>query len=238
MVALGAAVFAAWRRPWRRLRNPTTLRLVVALGVVFAVMNHAFYFAIDALPLGTVAAVEFVGSIALAVVGSRSRRNIAAVAVTVAGVALLADVRLVGSPAGFAWTVANAVLFTVYIVLAHRLARVDDGTTAIDRLAGAMLVAGVVITPLGAGAALPLLGDPAVVAAGVGVGLSSSVIPYVLDQLAMARLPRATYSLFTALLPATAVVVGLVVLRQVPLPLEVHGVAAVVAGVLLHRPAR
>ncbi len=54
----------------------------------------------------------------------------------------------------------------------------------------------------------------------------------------MARLPRATYSLFTALLPATAVVVGLVVLRQVPLPLEVLGVAAVVAGVLLHRPAR
>ena len=73
--------------------------------------------------------------------------------------------------------------------------------------------------------------------AGVGVGISSSVIPYVTDQLAMARLPRSTYSLMVALLPATAVVVGVVVLGQVPGPAELLAVALVIAGVAVHRDA-
>ena len=70
----------------------------------------------------------------------------------------------------------------------------------------------------------------------MGVGVSSSVIPYVADQLALARLPRATYSLLVSLLPATATVIGVVVLAQVPSLREVAGVALVVAGVALHRP--
>jgi len=69
------------------------------------------------------------------------------------------------------------------------------------------------------------------------VGVSSSVIPYVCDQLAMARLPRASFALLLSLLPATAAVVGLVVLRQVPSGVEVAGIALVVVGVALHRPA-
>jgi inner membrane transporter RhtA len=62
------------------------------------------------------------------------------------------------------------------------------------------------------------------------------VIPYVFDQLAMARLPRATYALFVALLPATATVVGVIVLRQLPSPLDLAGIALVMGGVALHRP--
>ena len=71
--------------------------------------------------------------------------------------------------------------------------------------------------------------------AGIGVGVSSSVIPYVSDQLAMARLPRATYALMVSLLPATATVIGVVVLAQVPSMTEAAGVALVIAGVALHR---
>ena len=71
--------------------------------------------------------------------------------------------------------------------------------------------------------------------AGIGVGISSSVIPYVCDQLAMAQLTRAAYALMVALLPATATVIGIVVLGQVPSWVEVTGVALVVAGVGLHR---
>ena len=72
--------------------------------------------------------------------------------------------------------------------------------------------------------------------AGIGVGVSSSVIPYVCDQLAMARLPRATFALMLTLLPATATVVGAVVLAQVPTVAELTGILLVAAGVYLHKP--
>ena len=72
--------------------------------------------------------------------------------------------------------------------------------------------------------------------AGIAVGICSSVIPYVCDQLAMSRLPRATFALLLALLPATATIVALVVLAQVPTARDVSGIALVMAGVALHRP--
>jgi inner membrane transporter RhtA len=74
-------------------------------------------------------------------------------------------------------------------------------------------------------------------AAGLGCrgGISSSVVPYVCDQLAMARLPRSTFALLLALLPPTASVIGILVLAQVPSPAEVIGIALVVAGVAAHR---
>ena len=100
-----------------------------------------------------------------------------------------------------------------------------------------MLVAAVVITPLGGREVVPVLGDPLAIAAGIGVGVSSSVIPYVTDQLAMRRLARATYALMVSLLPATATVIGVVVLAQIPTAAEITGVALVVAGVALHREA-
>jgi len=74
--------------------------------------------------------------------------------------------------------------------------------------------------------------------AGIGVGMSSSVIPYVCDQLAIARLPRATFALMLTLLPATASVVGMVVLAQVPTPVEIGGILLVATGVGVHKPAQ
>ena len=67
------------------------------------------------------------------------------------------------------------------------------------------------------------------------MGVSSSVVPYVCDQLAMTRLPRSTYALLISLLPATATVIGLVVLAQVPSAADLAGVALVVSGVAVHR---
>jgi inner membrane transporter RhtA len=226
-VASAGAAFAIWRRPWRALHG----RLIVALGLVLAVMNACFYIAIDRLPLGTVAAIEFLPVIVLAALGVRSRRNLAALLLAVVGVYALVDVRLDGEPVGVIFAFANAVLFATYIVLAHRVAR----TSAIDGLAAAMLVATVAVTPIGLASAAPALLDPVAIAAGIGVGLASSVIPYVFDQLAMARLSRAAYSLMVALLPATATVIGLVVLAQVPTPAEAAGVALVVLAMALRR---
>jgi inner membrane transporter RhtA len=100
-----------------------------------------------------------------------------------------------------------------------------------------MLIAALVITPIGIGGATPALTDWVALAAGVGVGVSSSVIPYIFDQLAMTRLPRSTYALFVALLPATAVVIGVIVLGQIPGLVEIAAVGLVIAGVLIHRTA-
>lgn len=236
-IASAAAVFAIWRRPWKAFftTTPEVRRLIVALGTVFALMNYSFYIAIDQLPLGTVAAIEFVGPILLAVSGSRTGRNLAAVILAGGGVYLLADVHIEGGAAAFGWAFANAALFTLYIVLAHRISRADNNTSPIDRLGASMIIAGIAITPLGIAGATDALTDPLLLAAGIGVGVSSSVIPYVFDQLAMTRLPRSTYALFVALLPATAVVIGIVVLAQIPTPIEVAAVALVIAGVALHR---
>src|SRR4051794_20922648 len=232
-IAAAALVFALWRRPWRALRD----RAVLAWGAVLAVMNCCFYSAIDRLPLATVAAIEFLPVIALAALGARTRRNAAALALAVPGVYLLTGVRLDGEPLGVALAFANAALFAAYIVLAHRVAS-DPAIPGIDGLAAAMLVALVAVTPLAGWATAPALTDPVALAAGVGVGISSSVVPYVADQLAMARLSRAAYSLMVSLLPATATVVGLVVLAQVPSPADAAGIALVIAGVALHREPR
>src|SRR3954467_5496721 len=137
-IAAAAIVFAAWRRPWRRvdLRD----RTLIAWGAVLAVMNCCFYLAIDRLPLGTVAAIEFLPVIVLAALGARTPRNVLALGLAVGGVWLLTDVRLAGAPLGVALAFANALLFAAYIVLAHRGARhVTIG--GIDGLAGSMLVA-------------------------------------------------------------------------------------------------
>jgi inner membrane transporter RhtA len=149
---------------------------------------------------------------------------------------LLTDVRLAGAPMGFLFAFANAALFALYIVRADKVAK-RPRLSGIDGLAASMLVAAVVITPIGGWQVSPAVGDPIALLAGAGVGLSSSVIPYVTDQLAMARLPRATYATMVALLPALATIIGIVVLAQIPTWSEAGGVAAVIAGVLLHRPA-
>ncbi len=133
---------------------------------------------------------------------------------------------------GFLFAFANCALFMLYIMVGHRIANTEGG---IDRLGAAMLIAAVTATPWGLGGALPAFGHPVLLAAGAGVGVCSSVIPYITDQLAMARLPRATFSLMMALLPTFATVIGAIILRQVPTLQDVVGITLVVLGVALHQ---
>jgi inner membrane transporter RhtA len=237
-IASAAAIFALWRRPWRAYGSLDRegRNLILRWGAVLAVMNACFYESIDRLPLGTVAAIEFLPVVLLAALGARTKRNAVALSLAVAGVYMLTSIQLTGEPLGVAFAVANAILFALYIVLAHRVAQHSE-IEGIDGLAASMLVAAVVVTPLGGWQVVPALTDPVAIAAGIGVGVSSSVIPYVTDQLAMRRLARATYALMVSLLPATATVIGIVVLAQFPTPTEITGVALVAAGVALHREA-
>lgn len=241
-LAGAAVVLAGWRlaaRRWSRSERVRWTRrrvlLAGAFGLVTAGMNIVFYEAIARLPLGTAVAIEFAGPVLVAALGSRSRRDWSALALVVLGVALIADVRLEGSPAGVVFALLAALLWAGYIVLG---ARVSQGSGSagegIDGLAIGFVVAAVVLSPLALTAA-PIAGEPVLLGSALALGVLSSVVPYVLDQVVLRRVGRARFAVLLALLPLTATVVGLVGLAQVPAPLEAVGIAAVVVGVALRR---
>lgn len=236
-IGAAALAFALWTKPWRVLLDASWAqrRLLTALGIVLGLMNSSFYLALDRLPLATVSAIEFLGPVLLAAVGVRTLRNVVAFLAAFGGVGILADVSLTDEPIGFGFAVGNCILFVCYVVLGHRVAQ-EGGAAGISRLGAAMLLALVVVSPIGFDAVVAVWDQPVVIAAGIGVGVCSSVIPYVCDQLAMARLPRATFALMLALLPATATVIGFAVLNQVPTAQELIGVGLVIAGVAAHQP--
>ena len=231
-----AAVLLAWRRPSAAAWRGARLLRAAAFGLATAGMNIAFYEAIARLPLGTAVAVEFCGPVAVAAVASRRPRDIAAVVLAAVGVALIADVRWSGSPSGVLWALAAAALWAAYIVLGKRVAGAGNG---LDDMAVGFAVAAVVLSPLlllpGGGTGLAALVDPVVLLLAVGVGVLSSVVPYVLDQIVLRRVGQARFAVLLALLPATATIVGVIVLAQLPSAGELVGVGLVVAGVALHR---
>jgi inner membrane transporter RhtA len=225
-------VLASWRRPWHTRWTAPRLGLVTAFGLVLAAMNITFYLAIDRLPLGTAVAIEFCGPIAVAALGSRTRRDVGALALATLGVLALADVHLAGSPEGLAFAVAAGVAWAGYIVLGHRMAA-DAGIRPQDGLALGMAIGALGFAPVLAFSAAPAFASAALLAACLAVGVLSSAVPYALEQVAMRRLARARFALLLALLPATAAVVGAVVLGQIPSVAEVAGIALVVAASLV-----
>ncbi|MDX8493538.1 DMT family transporter [Mesorhizobium sp. VK22B] len=235
-IATAALIFAPLTRPWTVFaRADRSARLLLlAFGACLAVMNCSFYLALDRLPISLVAAIEFVGTIGVALVGLRSRRNVAALAIAVAGTLLLIDIKWSSDPVGLFWAFLNGALFVGYIVLGHRIAQTGIG---IAGLGTAMAIAFLVVLPIGFDQALPAFSAPQLLIAAIGVGICSSVIPYICDQLAMARLPRASFALMLSLLPLTATLIGVIVLRQVPSLTGCFGIALVVAGVAMHKPA-
>jgi len=245
-IASAALIFAPITRPWRTFRNaPTGERiLLLSLGACLAVMNSAFYLALDRLPIALVAAIEFAGTIAVALWSLRTGRNCLAFIVTIAGVGLLIDVpsllaaegpALASDLLGLFWAVLNGGLFVLYIILGHKISQ-GGASGGVERLGAAMTAAFLFVMPIGFVQALEAFGAPLLVMAGIGVGVCSSVIPYVCDQLAMSRLPRASYAFMLALLPATATIIGVIVLRQIPAVTDVLGVVLVMIGVAVHKP--
>ncbi len=232
---VAALVLLVWRRPDRTAWRGRRLVLAGCFGLVTGLMNVAFYKAIARLPLGTAVAVEFCGPIAVAALGSRSRRDVAALLLAAIGVVLIADVQLAGSPTGFGLAMLAAAMWAVYIVLGKRVASAGSG---LDDMTVGFAVAAVLLCPLALGTG-PVWGSFTLLALAAGVGVLSTVLPYALDQVVLRRIGRARFAVLLALLPATASVVGFLVLNQVPRPLEAVGVVAVVSAVALRtgRPA-
>lgn len=235
-IASAAAMFALWSNPWRvwTSLDKRSRWLLVMLGACLAVMNSSFYLALERLPMSLVAAIEFVGSIAVALYGLRTGRNLLALGLTAGGVFVLIDVEWSNNPIGLVWAFINGALFVTYIVLGHRISQ-SGAAGGIERLGAAMALAFVFVMPIGVLQALAVFDDPLSIAAGIGVGLCSSVIPYVCDQLAMSRLPREGFALLLALLPASAAIIAAIVLHQIPDTKDMIGIALVMAGVAIHR---
>jgi inner membrane transporter RhtA len=236
-IASAALILAPFTKPWRTLAqaDARTRLLLVGLGVCLAVMNTAFYLALDRLPMSLVAAMEFVGTIGVALYGLRTRRNAVALVLAVLGVFILIDVKWSTDPLGLFWAMLNGMLFVFYIALGHKAA--ESGASAgVERLGAAMAIAFIILMPIGFAEAFRAFGAIELVLAGIAVGACSSVIPYISDQLAMSRLPRATFALFLALLPASATVIAAIVLAQIPTLQDLVGVALVMVAIAAHTP--
>jgi inner membrane transporter RhtA len=236
-IASAAAIFAPWTKPWRTIKqaDARTRFLLIGLGACLATMNTSFYLALDRLPMSLVAAMEFVGTIGVALYGLRTARNFTALALAALGVFLLIDVKWSTDPLGLCWAFLNGALFVGYIVLGHKISE-GGASGGVERLGAAMAMAFFFIMPIGFVQAAEAFTMPVLVLAGIAVGACSSVIPYVCDQLAMSRLPRASFALMLALLPATATLIGVMVLAQIPSGQDMIGVLLVMSGVAIHKP--
>jgi inner membrane transporter RhtA len=233
-VAAAAVALMAWRRPWRRRWNRRQAGVALMFGLVTTAMNVAFYEAMARIPLGTAVAIEFVGPVAVAALGSRRGRDFLSVALASAGVLLLAGVEFDASLAGVLFALAAAAMWAGYILLGKRVA---DAGSGLDSLAVGMALAAVVLAPVilipQAAVDASVFADPRTWGLGLCIGLLSTAIPYALDQIVLMQIGSAKFALLLALLPVTASLIGVVVLGQIPTWPEVAGIALVVVALLL-----
>jgi inner membrane transporter RhtA len=232
--AAAAVALVGWRRPWRREWNRRQAGAALMFGLVTIGMNIAIYEAMARIPLGTAVAIEFLGPTAVAAAGSRRPRDVAAVGLALAGVLLLAGVEFHTNLTGVLFALVSAAMWAGYILLGKRVADTGDG---LDSLAVGMSLGAVVLAPaiLIPQAAIngSVFADPRTWLLGLCIGLLSTAIPYVLDQIVFVQIRSANFALLLALLPVTATLIGVVVLRQIPAPAEIAGIALVVLALLL-----
>jgi inner membrane transporter RhtA len=211
-LVFGSAALWAIARPEIRGRARSDLRLVAALGVVLVSMNVTFYESLTRAPLGIAVTVEFLGPLALAVIGSRRALDVVWVVLAAAGVALLADTRGGNTQVSGIVLAATAGLFwALYILIGTRVGRRWAGPSG---LAPAMLLGAVLIAPWGIYSAGDGLRDAQLVGAAVGVGLLSSALPWSLEIEAMRRLPTHVFGVLMSLEPAVAALAGLLFLHE------------------------
>ncbi len=211
-IGLAALILVAIWRPPLGLVRAAGGRHILLLGIALAGMNLSFYEALDRIPLGIAVTLEFVGPLAVALLGSRQRRDLIWVALAVCGLVLLAPVP--GSAldtAGVLLALLAGCFWGVYIVLTARVGQSFSGGAG---LALAMVVAAVLVLPTGVIEGGSELLSGAVLAAGLAVALLSSAIPYSVEMEALRRLPESTFGVLMSLEPAVAATVGFIGLSQ------------------------
>lgn len=230
---LGAAIVTILiRRSWKRSIPRGDLVWVAAFGVVLAGMNLCFYLAIDNLPLGNAVAIEFLGPIVIAFSGQRSFRSTCSLLLASIGVALLAEVSPEGSATGVVFALAAGSLWALYILLGSHVAR---SNAHMDGLGIGMMIGAIVISPAGLDGLQEVGSEPVLALVALSTGILSSAIPYSIDQVVFRRVSRFRFAFLQALLPATAVLVGTITLRQQPSLLELSGIFLVIIAILLRK---
>ena len=227
--AFGALILlAVAHRDVLRLRRHE-LRDVALFGVTLAAMNLCFYAAIDRLPLGVAVTLEFTGPLAVAVFGSRRRRDLIWAGLAAAGIVLLS-----GDFGGQSIDLLGAVLaltaggfWGAYILLSARVGRRSEG---LGGLAAAMAISAVLLAPVGFATAGGEMGSASVLARGLAVGVLSSAFPYALEIEALRRLPNAVFGVMMSLEPGVAALVGFIALGQGLNWSEAVAIALVVAA--------
>lgn len=219
LLALNArSLRAAGRRP---------VRWVIAAGVAVAWMNACFYEAIDRIPLGLATTVEFLGPLTVAVIGSRRALDFLWVALAGAGVALLGSPGVELDPVGLGFAFGAAFGWASYILIAKSM--LGDWSVG-SGLALTLLVAALLLTPLGLASGGSDLADGRVLALGLAVAVLGSMLPFALELAALHQLSAATFGILLSLEPAVAALAGAVVLAQVPSAVEALAVVLVVAA--------
>ena len=228
----GAIVLCAWRRPWQAAWTRRRLAGAAVFGITISLVNVAFYLAIAHLALGTAVAIEFVGPVAVAAIGSRRRRDFAGLALLVAGVGLLSGLHFSGNAVGVAWALAAGVGWAGYIVFGHRIALAAELRPQ-DGLAAGLAIGAFALAPIFVWHAGPAFAHVGTLFRAIVVAVASTAVPYSLEQLAMRRLPRQRFAMMLALLPATATLMGLVVLGQLPSGADATGIVLVIGAITL-----
>ena len=202
---------AVFRPPLARLTAPQW-RAAVPYGLGLGAMNLVFYLAIARVPLGLAVTVEFVGPLGVAVLGSRRPLDLVWVVLAGAGIALIAPWSGKGvDPVGVLLALLAGVFWATYIVLGGRLARAIPGGAGV---ATGMVVAALLVVPIGAATGGFARLTPHLFAVGAAVALLSSAIPYTLEMNALRALPARTFGILMSLEPAIAALAGLLFLGE------------------------
>lgn len=199
----------SWRPSLRLSRRAWSV--VLGYGVVLGSMNLCFYLALARIPLGIAVTIEFLGPLAVALAGSRRWLDVLWALLAAGGVALLMEGRGHLDLAGCGFALAAGTCWAFYILLSAALGR---ETTEGNGLALGMAVAAVVVVPFGVAMGGAALLQPWVLAAGFGVALLSSVIPYSVELEALRTIPPRVFGVLMSLEPAMAALVGLLVLHE------------------------
>jgi inner membrane transporter RhtA len=204
-----AVLMALWRPSLRIDRSTGTV--VLAYGVILGLMNLCFYAALARIPLGIAVTVEFLGPLAVALAGSRRWLDALWAVLAAGGVVLLMDGGGDLNVVGVLFALAAGTFWGLYILVGAALGR---HTTEGNGLALGMVVAALVAVPFGVAESGTALIEPWVLAAGLGVALLSSVIPYSLDLEALRKIPPSVFGILMSLEPAMAALIGLIVLQE------------------------
>jgi inner membrane transporter RhtA len=237
-VAFAAVLLTALSRPRLRGHSRRELTLAAAFGLSLAAMNFSFYEALDRIPLGIAVTIEFAGPLAVAVAGSRRALDLVWVVLAAAGILLLARGGSGVHIAGVLLALLAGFFWAAYIVLGARLGRAFPGGSGLSL---AMIVGAVALLPVGIGGGGDALLRPSLLAAGVGVAILSSVLPYSLELEGLRRIPTRVFGILMSVEPAIAALAGFVILgeglraRDI---LAIVMVAAASAGSSLTAPER